>query len=222
MKQFINHIKNKWLFFAGYVIICMVALFMLLQYGKAQSFLLLNQFHPHWLDTFFIYFTFLGDGLTAIFICLVYFFLLKKRKSGITLLAAYISSGLLAQLVKHFVHAPRPRSYFLPEQYNFFIEDITHTANNSFPSGHAATAFAMATTIVMLSHNKRLQIPLLLLASVVAYSRVYLAQHFLNDILVGSFAGVLCAIICVAVFHPFDEKRFYRQRREDEEQKNGA
>jgi membrane-associated phospholipid phosphatase len=60
-------------------------------------------------------------------------------------------------------------------------------ASASFPSGHAATAFAAAVAVGLVF--PRLRKPLLLLAAVSAVSRVYLGVHFATDVLVGSLLG---------------------------------
>jgi membrane-associated phospholipid phosphatase len=65
---------------------------------------------------------------------------------------------------------------------------VTLPESASFPSGHAATAFAAATAVALL--HPRLRAPLLALAAVVALSRVYLGVHFWSDVLVGSALGV--------------------------------
>jgi membrane-associated phospholipid phosphatase len=62
-------------------------------------------------------------------------------------------------------------------------------ASASFPSGHAATAFAAAVAVGMV--HPRLRRPLLLLAMLVALSRVYLGVHYATDVLVGSALGAL-------------------------------
>jgi membrane-associated phospholipid phosphatase len=59
--------------------------------------------------------------------------------------------------------------------------------STSFPSGHAATAFAAATAVSVL--HPRFRIPLLALAAMVAVSRVYLGVHFWSDVVVGSLLG---------------------------------
>lgn len=57
----------------------------------------------------------------------------------------------------------------------------------SFPSGHSATAFAAAVAVGLL--YPRLMKPLLVLAAVVAVSRVYLGVHYATDVLAGSLLG---------------------------------
>ena len=58
----------------------------------------------------------------------------------------------------------------------------------SFPSGHAMSAFAVAAAIAVLS--PRLRWPVLGVAAVIAFSRVYLGVHFWLDVLVGAVLGI--------------------------------
>jgi undecaprenyl-diphosphatase len=58
----------------------------------------------------------------------------------------------------------------------------------SFPSGHAMSAFAVAAAIAVLS--PRLRVPVLAVAALIAFSRVYLGVHFWLDVLVGAGLGM--------------------------------
>jgi membrane-associated phospholipid phosphatase len=60
--------------------------------------------------------------------------------------------------------------------------------NSSFPSSHAANAFALA--LVLGLRWPRLSPAMWLLAALVAFSRIYLNRHFLSDVLVGAGLGV--------------------------------
>ncbi len=207
-----NVIKNYTYYFISCAIAISASLCWIIAAGKAKTFLLLNQFHTQWLDAFFIYFTFLGDGICAIALCLVLFFMVKKRKLALTVFTAFITSGIAIQIVKFFVDAPRPLSFFKPGQYQFFIHDITHSANNSFPSGHATTAFAVI-TVIAVHAKKRYQLLLFLLAVLISYSRVYLAQHFLTDITAGAFIGILFALISIVLIAPIKENKLYKVKK---------
>jgi membrane-associated phospholipid phosphatase len=70
-------------------------------------------------------------------------------------------------------------------------------ASASFPSGHAATAFAAAVAVGLI--HPRLRGSLLALAALVALSRVYLGVHYLTDVLVGSALGVVLGAAAVWV-----------------------
>ena len=66
--------------------------------------------------------------------------------------------------------------------------DGTHHRNNAaFPSSHAANAFAVA--IVVARRWRRWTAPALLLALLVAYSRMYLDRHWFTDVAAGALAG---------------------------------
>jgi membrane-associated phospholipid phosphatase len=76
------------------------------------------------------------------------------------------------------------------------LVSLPHSA--SFPSGHAATAFAAATAVGLL--HPRARAPLFALAATVALSRVYLGVHFWSDVLVGSALGVAIGVATVRLF----------------------
>lgn len=70
-------------------------------------------------------------------------------------------------------------------------------ADASFPSGHAATAFAAAGVVALL--HPRLRVPALGLAALVALSRVYLGVHFPSDVIAGAALGLAVAAVTVRV-----------------------
>jgi undecaprenyl-diphosphatase len=65
-------------------------------------------------------------------------------------------------------------------------------ASSSFPSGHAATAFAAAVAIALV--YPRLGRPLLVLAAVIAISRIYLGVHYVLDVAAGMLLGIAVGI----------------------------
>lgn len=190
-------VSNRY-FFCCYLFFFLVGLAFLLAVGKATSFIELNPYHRSALDTFFLCVTFIGDGRFAIVICLIYL-VLRRWSRACQLIAAFIASALVAQILKNVFSMPRPKQFFSSGQYSYFIDGVTHIGFASFPSGHSTSVFAMATLLAIFDSNKKGNVFYLIAAVAVGYSRIYLGQHFLGDVLVGSFIGLLTAI-CIHWF----------------------
>lgn len=191
-----KQINNKPYFFIPVSVLLLFAFACCLLLPKQTSFLFLNNYHTFWLDAFFTRFTNFGDGLVSVatVILLAGF---NKRKEALAILCAYISSGLTAQLIKHLFDQPRPRLYFEQSKfvYNHFINGSVIYSGGSFPSGHSASAFAMATVFALMYDNKWVSIVAFIMAALVGYSRIYLAQHFLQDVTAGAFTGVFFGML---------------------------
>jgi membrane-associated phospholipid phosphatase len=188
--------QNK-LYFTGLLIVLFTAAVMLLIDGKAATFVSLNAYHPFILNVFFINYTFMGDGIFAL--CLVaLLFYFKKRQQALAMLYAFLISGIVVQVIKNLVSSPRPKLFFEAGQYLHFIDGVSLANNSSFPSGHTATAFGIATVLVLMLKNKTWQPHILIATVMVGYSRIYLAQHFLLDVMIGAIIGTVSGI---AAFH---------------------
>jgi membrane-associated phospholipid phosphatase len=174
---------------------------LVLNFSKAESFMLLNQYHSSTLDIFFDLYTFLGDGIFTLLIAVVCLFL-KQKKLAIIIIVAYLSSGLLVQLLKNIVHAPRPRVYFADAQYGYLLKHFqtSGVGFSGFPSGHTTSAFALATVLALWFTKQRLGIFLAVAAALVGYSRIYTAQHFPIDVLAGACVGLFFGSFVVFIF----------------------
>jgi undecaprenyl-diphosphatase len=75
---------------------------------------------------------------------------------------------------------------------------IKRPIGSSFPSGHAATSFACATAIA--AYDLRFGSIALILASLIAISRVYLFVHFPSDVLAGIVSGITFGLIGIRIF----------------------
>jgi membrane-associated phospholipid phosphatase len=199
MRNFRRLLSSNYYFFWGFFLFFLAGLSYLLLSSKSSSFLFLSSWHRPWLDDFFIVYTNLGDGLFSIFI-VVLLLILRRFNMAWQILAAYAISGLLAQLLKNLIYSPRPKEFFKMKEHIYLIDGITNTGSSSFPSGHTASIFALVTMLAFFSKHKKLSALYLIPAILVGYSRIYLAQHFLLDVLAGSVIGVLIAIFVYYFF----------------------
>ena len=133
----------------------------------------------------------LGDaGIIWIVLTVVLILIPKTRKSGILLAGAlYVDVLLCNVLLKHLVGRIRPCDV------NQAVELLIARPHDfSFPSGHTAASFASVTALY-LAGEKKLWIPALVLAVLIAFSRMYLYVHYPTDILGGILCGVASGFI---------------------------
>ncbi|MDP1800318.1 MAG: phosphatase PAP2 family protein [Bacteroidota bacterium] len=200
MKQFI---KNNWSYYLLYLIVLCWTAYYLFQFDKVTLHLKINACvgNPA-IDTFFKYFTHVGDGIFAVFLGLIV--LIVNIRKGIFVLCTYIVSGLFTSLLKNYCfNINRPHfvfDYFVHDAKVKYIEGVDMVGLNSFPSGHATSAFAVFTCMALISNNPFLKFIFFILALVSAFSRTYLSQHWLVDITVGSMIGTAAATLFFFIF----------------------
>ena len=171
-------------------------------FSKADIHIFINSHNNVFLDIFFKIFTFFGDG---IFIVIASVLLLFKRINyGACSLGIYLGSGILVQLFKKLIlpDAPRPSAYLKNIYDLHFIEGIKMYSSQSFPSGHTASAFGLFFLLAIVSKNHLVKVLCLIAALLIGYSRMYLSLHFLLDVTVGSFIGVISTVI---IFYYFEK-----------------
>ena len=139
-------------------------------------------------DTFFSLVTHLGDaGVFWILLCVALLCVKKTRRAGVAMAVALVCDLLLCNvLLKPRVHRIRPY-----DVNPAIVPIVRKPTDFSFPSGHSAASFAGAAAIFF-SGRKKAGIAALVLAAVVALSRLYLYIHYPTDVLGGAAVGVLC------------------------------
>ncbi|MCM1122638.1 MAG: phosphatase PAP2 family protein [Eubacterium sp.] len=139
--------------------------------------------------------TTLGNG-GAIWIALTVLLLLlpKTRKVGFMTSLSLIGTLLINNMfLKNLVNRTRP--YEVIEGLTYLVRTPT---DSSFPSGHSACAFAVA-CIMFRRLPKRYGIPALVLAIVIALSRLYVGVHYPSDVLFGTLSGIVISYAAEAV-----------------------
>jgi membrane-associated phospholipid phosphatase len=187
-------------FFIGCVLYFILASIFAYTLGKEESFLIFNRHYNATLGQFYRYYTHIGDGFFIISLVVVLLFI--RYYYALLLLACYGIPSIVVQILKRivFADASRPAKYFYWEKpYPLqFTEGVEVAINNSFPSGHTASAFALFFCLSILIKNQYVRIFFLFLAINSALSRVYLCEHFFTDTLAG--AGI-SFIICIPVIY---------------------
>lgn len=135
--------------------------------------------------------TMFGDaGIFFIAVSAIFIIFKKTRKMGIAMAISLVFSVLITNLtLKNLVNRARPFAVD-PSLLDGILVKLPK--DPSFPSGHSSASFAAATGCFLV--NKKVGIPFLVLATLVAISRLYLTVHFPTDVLVGTLVGIISGI----------------------------
>lgn len=147
-------------------------------------------------DLFFTHATYLGDG--AFFAVIILALLLRSYRWAIKSVAAFLLTSLVAQGLKRLAFADhlRPAKFFEGKSLGFrYVEGVELAHYHSFPSGHSTSAFALFCLLALIVKDKRWGYAFAGLAALTAYSRVYLFQHFVEDVYAGSVIGVVSSTL---------------------------
>ena len=154
------------------------------------------------MDTIMPIITLFGDaGIFWMVWATVLLFLPKYRRTGLGMWFALAMGLLICNItLKPLVGRMRP--------YDFQIQELGKTWNDillggkllvdtphdySFPSGHTIASFEACT--VLLLNSKLMGIPAVILAILIAFSRLYLYVHYPTDVIFSLFAGILFGIL---------------------------
>ena len=148
------------------------------------------------------FFTYMGDkGILWISLCILLIAIPKTRKIGIYAAAALAFQFILGEgLLKHLICRDRPFAF--DDSINTII---TRPTTYSFPSGH--TSSSMAVSFSVFFQNKKLGAPLVLIAFMIAFSRLYFMVHFPTDIIGGFVLGLSAAIAVFFILNYYFKKR---------------
>ncbi len=129
------------------------------------------------------------SGFIWIVLTLVLLFTKRWRRAGQASAIALIFMLLLGNLIlKPLIGRVRP--FDVNTAIRLLIQAPT---DFSFPSGHTFASFACAVTLFL--EDRRLGIPALILAVLIAFSRLYLYVHYPTDVLAGLLLGIAAAFL---------------------------
>ena len=125
-----------------------------------------------------------NGGAVWITLAVLLLFFRKTRRAGAAMLLAMLAGFLVGNLWLKLVMRPRP---FVPPR------DMTALFAPgdrwSFPSGHALSSFAAATALWCF--HKKTGVLALVLAALIAFSRLYASVHYPTDVLAGMLIGIV-------------------------------
>ena len=188
-------IKVNSAFFVPYSLFLLAGSAVLVLFGKTDIHLFINIHHAILFDYFFRYWTLIGLGW--LIFPVVFWLSFIRLRYVIIAVAAFIISAAINDTIKQIVNAPRPAEYFGELHRSLYlIPGVTVYHWDSFPSGHSTTAFCLFCMAALVARSNLWKATWFVVALLVAYSRMYLSEHFLIDVYTGSIVGVLSTVIC--------------------------
>lgn len=170
---------------------------------NAILFFIQDNFHSPLLNPILVFISTIGNsGAVWLFTAALFLFLPRYRKYGLMLLLALLFTSVTGEiLIKPLVQRIRPCNadllmpMLIPRPHSF-----------SFPSGHTSSSFAAA--LVIWKADKKLRIYAVVLAFLIAFSRLYLFVHYPSDILGGLLLGLLCGAISMRIINRFNRNSY--------------
>ena len=212
----IDGIKRNSVFVGLWLVLIVALTIAICLIDKGSLHLMLCDHHTAWLDAVM---PVISDTCNWLPYVVAAILLIWRWRTGLFLTGSLVLSTLFAQGLKHLVQAPRPLTWFaenMPDVTLPLTEGVQMNYYLSFPSGHTTTFFCLFFALCVIytyytatpSCERKVlhrvgsiavQVLLFALATIGAYSRLYLSQHFALDVLAGMIIGVLSVIIVAAI-----------------------
>ena len=117
------------------------------------------------------------------------------RATGFNFVVALAFAHVMGEgLIKHVVKRIRPCHSLDDDE-----QIINRPRFYSFPSGHTTASFAMV-GVAILRCRPITFVPMILLAGLISFSRIYLRVHYLTDVIAGVILGTTCGMLSVLFF----------------------
>lgn len=164
---------------------------------------LLHSLHFPLLNYIMIFITSLGNGGLIWIVAALFLIFQNKnmlKREGFTIAVALIIFSVLGLLIlKPIIARPRP---FIAQGVDILIKE---PMGFSFPSGHTGSSFAAASVIYF--YNKKKGLLALILATLIAFSRMYLFVHYPSDIVGGLILGIISSRIAIKITNEISRKK---------------
>lgn len=169
--------------------------------------------HNIFFDYFFSFFSLKGSSILIWLLVMLIVLILEERKNpgvskkdkkiAVLFSVSFLSTIMFSNYVlKNIFHRIRPVSTML-NRFQLFLANCP--TDFSFPSTHAATAFAAATVLIYFDKKKRWFY--YLVAILISYSRIYLGCHYFLDVVSGAIIGYIISRLLLFVPGTFPFRR---------------
>ena len=129
-------------------------------------------------------------------ICIPFLIRSEWRMTGFNFVAALSIAHLAGEIIiKHIVKRVRPCHSLGDEE-----QLIDRPRFYSFPSGHTTSSFSIV-GVALLRCRLVTFLPILLLATLIGFSRMYLRVQYLTDVVCGALLGFTCGVGSVILFN---------------------
>lgn len=155
----------------------------------------LQNIHNPVLDKIMIVLSTIGDaGLLWIGVAILLICMKKYRKCGLQVAVAMLLTFIVGNLIlKNMIHRDRP--CWIDPSITLLVKS---PSDYSFPSGHSMNGFTASVSILLC--DKKLGIPAVILATAIAFSRLYNFVHFPTDVIAGIVIGIVSALFVNYLF----------------------
>ncbi len=189
-------VREHRIFLSAFGIFLFVGIYAMRYVPHGDEVLFFGAYRSTFWDVLFKTTTLLGEGYPFVLAGAVLWRIRRKYPWDITLLGFCIS--IVSYLTKTLFAQERPVAFLKNAGKLDLLVPVegvvVHGGNTSFPSGHTMAAFGLYTFLALLMRGRGLlSLFWLFIAIMVGISRIYLAQHFLRDVLAGAFIGAVIA-----------------------------
>ena len=180
-----------------------------------ELFLWLNGQYTPWLDPIMVWITERNSWLPfyALLIGWIVYSYRKQTLSMLVIIAAAVAIGdqLTSSVLKPLTLRLRP--CHVPALQKLIHPVLECGGLYSFASSHAATTFALATSLWLLTGQRYPWTKWVFLwALVISYSRIYVGAHYPLDVLAGIGIGVLSAVIGMILYRLVNSNAYHQYR----------
>ena len=189
-------IKKQSIFWSIYTIFFVIGLVAIFVIDKGDFIVFFSENRNGFFDKFFQFMSFIVEA--HVFIALALILAIYNYRGTILIGAVGLVTLVVSSLLKFIFAEPRPLLYFENigklDTINLVEGYSAHIGLTSFPSGHTMAAFAIFLALAIILKRKYVDFIMICLALLVGLSRIYLVNHFLEDVLAGSILGLLITL----------------------------